>query len=382
MQNENTGTRNENIDFLRAIAILLVMLVHFPRLRQILPFLNPWSGVDLFFAISGFVVAKSFVPHLESAQAAATSQRDRALTTARHVKAFFVRRFFRIMPALVFALAFYLILGFILEENNLKSSQSLGVEIFSIFTYTANFFAAYTPSTTLTWHWSLAAEEQFYFLFPFFILLFKSHGRLAMATLLVLIITTFLIRPFGEHWFGNPPAAMYLPQFRNDGLAYGFLIFLACEQPWFKCLKPKYLMTSYFGRISAVFALITVIALAPELAFNYNFAIPTIGIASAFLIALALWSDRLFIQFRPIASVFRWIGLRSYGLYLLHVPVVRLVQEVEARHLVKYANVSYPMHFLIVLTSLCLIVEFCFRIVEMPTQRFGRSLSQAILQDR
>ena len=67
MSNVEYVSRNKNIDFLRAVAILLVMVVHFPRLRQFLPLLNPWSGEDLFFAISGFVVATSFVPQVDIA---------------------------------------------------------------------------------------------------------------------------------------------------------------------------------------------------------------------------------------------------------------------------------------------------------------------------
>jgi peptidoglycan/LPS O-acetylase OafA/YrhL len=83
--------RNSNIDILRAFAIALVMIVHFPRLRQLFPFLNPWSGVDLFFCISGFVVAKSFVPQLDAAIEKTEPGPDTTKIVAAHTKAFFVR---------------------------------------------------------------------------------------------------------------------------------------------------------------------------------------------------------------------------------------------------------------------------------------------------
>jgi peptidoglycan/LPS O-acetylase OafA/YrhL len=380
MSTENTQVRNENIDTLRAVAIILVMIVHFPRLRQIIPILNPWSGVDLFFAISGFVVAKSFVPQLDAALNSTTSQTGKSLVAARHIKAFFVRRFMRIMPALIFALTFYLIAGFSVGETNLISASNLGSEIFSIFTYTANFFAAYRSSTVLTWHWSLAAEEQFYFLFPIFILLIKSARNRTVSALGVLGFISFVFRPYGSTWFGDPPAAMYLPQFRNDGLGYGFLVYLLSEQHWFPEVRPRIFTESWALRFLSFGILISIVALAPQLAFSYNFAVPTIGIASAILVTLALWSNTGFIPFKPIKAVLQWIGLRSYGLYLFHIPVVRIVQQIEANFMKEYGVVSYPVHFLILMFCLCGIVEFSFRVIETPLVRRGKKWSKAIIE--
>jgi peptidoglycan/LPS O-acetylase OafA/YrhL len=98
MTPNNSTIRNTNIDILRAAAILMVMVVHFPRLRQIFPILNPWSGVDLFFAISGYVVAKSFVPRLDAAISDERGLKEKYSVFALHTKAFFVRRFMRITP--------------------------------------------------------------------------------------------------------------------------------------------------------------------------------------------------------------------------------------------------------------------------------------------
>jgi len=125
-----SSTYYRNIDALRAIAVMLVMIVHFPRFRNFFPNLNPWSGVDLFFAISGFVVAKSFLPQLEDALLQSESPQQRVLVFAKHTKAFFVRRFMRVTPAVISALVFYLAFGYFLGETTLHESTNLSKEVF------------------------------------------------------------------------------------------------------------------------------------------------------------------------------------------------------------------------------------------------------------
>jgi peptidoglycan/LPS O-acetylase OafA/YrhL len=92
--------------------------------------------VDLFFAISGFVVATSFVPQLDLALDKSSDYPEKSVTFVRHTKAFFVRRFMRIMPALVFALLFYISLGLLTDEPTIGSLSGITPELFAIFTYT------------------------------------------------------------------------------------------------------------------------------------------------------------------------------------------------------------------------------------------------------
>lgn len=380
MSNVEYVSRNKNIDFLRAVAILLVMVVHFPRLRQFLPLLNPWSGVDLFFAISGFVVATSFVPQVDIALDKSSDCREKSVAFVRHAKAFFVRRFMRIMPALVFALSFYISLGLLIKEPTLGSFYGITPELFAIFTYTANFFAGYSGTSVLGWHWSLAAEEQFYFIFPFFIVICRSWRSRVWLSLIGLAVMTFVLRPYGTTWFGSPPALMYLPQFRNDAIGYGFLIFAASRQPWFNILSPSVIASNSWFLLPTILILIFIIALAPQLALNYSVAVPTIGMASAALLYLAVSTELPFIKLKPLESIFAWIGLRSYGLYLLHIPIVRLTQHIETLISSPDHTIGYKAHFVIVIASLTAIVEFSYRFIEMPTMQLGRKWSREILK--
>jgi peptidoglycan/LPS O-acetylase OafA/YrhL len=374
-----SAPRNTNIDILRAIAILMVMFVHFPRIRQLVPFLNPWSGVDLFFAISGYVVAKSFVPRLEDAFKNCATRSDQALIFALHTKAFFIRRFMRITPALAFALGIYILIGIAFQEPTIGTFSNVAPEVFSILTYTANFYAAYSSSTVFTWHWSLAAEEQFYFLFPFFILLVKSWKHRILATVVGICLISFIIRPYGSSWFGAAPAMMYLPQFRNDAIGYGFLLFAASQQTWFSILRINPIDRNPIVLLSVVAVLTLIIAFAPELSLNFNIAIPIIGITSTILLYFAVVSESIFVSWQPLASILKWVGIRSYGIYLLHIPTVRLVQHFESLFLPTNYTFNVGIHLLIIAAVIGILVEITYQFIELPAMRLGIRWSKEIL---
>jgi peptidoglycan/LPS O-acetylase OafA/YrhL len=275
---------------------------------------------------------------------------------------------------------FYLTVGSIVREPNLSDTSAITAEVFAIFTYTANFFAGYRGATALGWHWSLAAEEQFYFLFPFFILLTKNDGQRAKVTLFFIALLTFVVRPFGSNWFGQPTAAMYLPQFRNDALAYGFLAYLMTKQTWFNQINPQIVTANKFLRPLTMTILVGIVALAPQLALSYNVAIPIIGLSSCLLVMLAIWCDKSFVGFQPIQKLLNWIGLRSYGIYLLHIPMVRLIQHIESMYEPMSGKLSYPVHLAITLVSIAGIVEFSYRAIEKPLMKRGTIWSNSILE--
>src|SRR5580698_3292556 len=105
--------RLREIERLRAMAILMVMVVHWDTFQKLLPDVadHSWSGVDLFFVISGFVVTLSLVRLLPPVEE--QSSFLGAFDVARPaIKTFYIRRFFRIMPvALVVALGIRVLTG-------------------------------------------------------------------------------------------------------------------------------------------------------------------------------------------------------------------------------------------------------------------------------
>ena len=137
------------LDGLRGIAIVLVFCVHF----YAPVFSGGSSGVDLFFVLSGFLITKLMLDE---------EQRHRAVSKAD----FYLRRAFRILPALLVLMAGCLVLsftvlsdvGWVLRREVLLSTFSMG-NLWPL-------FYGFTERTALGHTWSLAIEEQFYLVWP------------------------------------------------------------------------------------------------------------------------------------------------------------------------------------------------------------------------
>ena len=105
-----SNPRNDNIQHLRAIACLLVLCHHFVWLRSFLPpiFWHAWSGVDLFFAISGYVVTLSLARTLDIDVRVGCMANISANAPA--IRSFLVKRIWRIFPPLVATLGLLVLL--------------------------------------------------------------------------------------------------------------------------------------------------------------------------------------------------------------------------------------------------------------------------------
>lgn len=144
---EGGPSRNLELDRLRAIAVLLTFYVHlyqvfypwtftmhYPRPESVADlFGNAWGGVDLFFVISGYIISRTLLEQLDGLRS--------GVQRAACVKAFYVRRVFRILPvawvvvALVMACSLFLNQGQYFAPPVYNAQAALG-----IFTYTFNFW--------------------------------------------------------------------------------------------------------------------------------------------------------------------------------------------------------------------------------------------------
>ncbi|OUS32413.1 hypothetical protein A9Q99_01090 [Gammaproteobacteria bacterium 45_16_T64] len=174
------------IDGLRAISILLVILFHTFKIvgagsgiettQQIIDdtpfFLNwIWNGdksVDIFFIISGFLIAGLLFKEYKK-------------TATIKLKRFYVRRFFRLTPVYLLALALYGLSGAPNAEN-----------IWANLLYVNNFLPL--EEQAFQWGWTLAVEEQFYLLFPLFLLTVFLPSKKPMRWLIALFLLSFVIR--------------------------------------------------------------------------------------------------------------------------------------------------------------------------------------------
>ena len=322
----------KEIDGLRAIAIIPVVLFHFG-----IDFISGgFLGVDIFFVISGYLITSIIISELKQNRFS--------------LKDFYERRARRILPALFFVLVITTIISIlILPPNILKEySQSL----VSVATFTSNiffylegdYFGPKLEDMPLLHTWSLAVEEQFYLFFPLLLILVWKNWRNNLVAILFIISFISLISTqfFIEN--EDKQANFYLIFSRAWELLAGSLIALT-----FPALNK--ISTRAKNSLSMLGLIITILSL---LFFNsslhhpsYLTLIPIIG--TSLLIAFSngnnlsgrFLSNRFFVR----------TGLLSYSLYLWHQPILVFIKsksigEPEIAHLISGVLLSYFLAYL------------------------------------
>lgn len=138
------------LDHLRAFAIVFVLLFHarlFPHPEWIdVVGKFGWTGVDLFFVLSGYLISSNLFQQMANAGTIILSD-------------FFIKRFFRIIPAYLTVVAIYFLIPAFREREALAP-------LWKYLTFTQNFGLDLRVQGTFSHAWSLCIEEQFYFLLP------------------------------------------------------------------------------------------------------------------------------------------------------------------------------------------------------------------------
>lgn len=360
------------LDGLRAIAVLLVIVYHF--WPTVLP--GGMIGVDIFFVISGFLITSLLL-------------REGALNGRIALGSFWVRRARRLLPAIALMILVLgpvsLIVGGDIQVN--LGRQLLGAATFSsnwISIFAGNDYFAQTSPELFTNFWSLAVEEQFYVLWPLLIvasgLLLGRRWRHFSAIMVLGILASLGVAAF-LLMNGTPISRIY---YGTDTHLYGLLLgaLLAFARPWSLYppmgKKALYRVAQPFGLIAftrvmvswlSLFALIPYAILVPESAPG---AIPW-GLFGASLLALGVIQGMLpdmlagasealrrLLNFAPL----RWVGERSYGLYLWHWPLAVVMHYVLGADRSPLVNVG-------VLVATFAIAEMSYRWVETPIRRRG-----------
>ena len=167
--------RYQSMDFLRAVAILLVILAHtvlsYGAPAYLAPLQYGGTGVDLFFVLSGWLLGCQLFKEAQN-------------TSTINVKRFWVRRWMRTLPA------YYVVLLFSVAQRLLTKEN---VEFpFSYFIFTQNYFY---PLEFFSISWSLCVEEQFYLVVaPLILLLMRTPKLVSSLTLITLLLLPLLFR--------------------------------------------------------------------------------------------------------------------------------------------------------------------------------------------
>ncbi|MDT3310267.1 acyltransferase [Pseudomonas sp. rhizo66] len=364
-----SSKRIMDIEVLRAIAVLGVLFHHLqgslftdpvPLLEKIHGWAQPWWGVDLFFAISGFVIARSLIPTLQGC----TTRREYWQQTRN----FWLRRAFRLLPSAWLWLALMLLACVFLNRSgafgtlsaNLQATLA-GVLQYANFRFADSFFHYEYGSSFV--YWSLALEEQFYLLFPLLIVLFRQ--RLVWALLALVAVQILSVRT---------PLLMFV---RTDALALGVLLAMWSAQPGYQRWEPTFLRRPWA-------AIATFIAIGSLLSFmatdRFTFApyrIGSIAVLGALLVWIASYNRDYLMPAGAVQRVLAWVGSRSYGMYLIHIPAYQLVRELIFR--LQNAGLPSPaghpiVTLLLAFGLIVLLSELNYRVIEMPMRNRGAAL--------
>jgi len=207
----NNLNYREDIDGLRAIAVLIVVLFHL----ETPGFGGGYIGVDIFFVISGYLITPIIINQFTKSN--------------YNIIEFYIRRIRRIFPALIiinFSTIF--IAGYIyLPREYIELSKSLissGLFFSNVFFWRqSGYFDNNAFMKPLLHTWSLSIEEQFYLFFPIFLLIiFKLKKNILYNVLILLFIISFLLNIWGIYHF--PSASYYLTPMRAWEILIGSIL--------------------------------------------------------------------------------------------------------------------------------------------------------------
>lgn len=389
------GAKFPSIERLRGLAILLTVAVHlnYDFYALVPEFLREtWAGVHLFFVISGFLVARSLLlslPDLSGLSWTARWEKARVPVTA-----FFLRRFFRIMPAAMVVVGVVLagaVVSTILTRNTAIIRDHL-IESVALFGGFYNYAVGPHLTRYLGPFWSLTVEEHFYLALPFLALaLHKKRQRLLLCVGMIAFIA-LVVRPLTgvvkANWIHDLP--MRKPtHLACDFLFLGMLLFLMRNEKFADKPFVSKLTMQVLAVISAVI-LFTVTAIYPV----ENAAHPTP--ASTFFVLLLCTSFLVYCGTLPTqdvisASIFNrpleWLGGRCYALYLTHFPVIlytdKILYRVASEATLSAIRGSVLLQlavFAVQFTLMAVVSEALYRLVEKPWNRYGRTLSDQLLR--
>ena len=354
------------LDGIRAIAVMAVLFYHANQ---------PWAlggflGVETFFVLSGFLITSLLLAEWQS-------------TNRIDLQHFWLRRARRLLPAVWLLLLVLPAVAVLFARDALPRLQE---DIPAALIYSTNwvyivrevpYFEAFGRPPLLQQLWSLAVEEQFYLIWPLLLLLLL---RLSRGSRYGLLAATLLLTALSGAWM----AALYSPDadplriyYGTDTRAAGFLVGAMLAMMWSpgqtlpRAKRRAFEALGWAGLLALVILYNKLNEFQP---FLYRGGILLTAFASALLIVGAstptTWISRL-LEMRLL----RWIGSRSYSIYLWHWPVFMLTRP--------GFDLEFPTVWIRLgqVAATFLLAELSYRWVETPVRQQGFRGSLHALQE-
>jgi peptidoglycan/LPS O-acetylase OafA/YrhL len=373
--NRLAQARVPELDGLRGLAILVVWLGHYFYVPSvgIFRFLNDswlglgWSGVDLFFVLSGFLIGGILLGHRESNS---------------YFKTFYARRFFRIIPVYYAWILAYVLLvtiggSFLRAHAHTGNIEGFDWPIAFQFLFLQNFGDFLTSPISYFWFtatWSLAVEEQFYLVSPLLVRFLSK--RLLAIFLGVVVLTSPLIRLLVRHFIPHGPWLAYrLMPCRADALAMGMIAAMLWRSDDFRrwLASHRGVMQGVFTVLLAGFAFLWRWHSDPLTLLTQTVGYTWLAIFYAALLLLVLSNSSW-----PIAAVarngfLRNLGGLSYCIYIVHLAIFLLCHQLLSHGLPTVTNARTGAVSLLAAGISYCIAWVSWRVLEQPMLQRGHS---------
>lgn len=320
------------LDELRGLAVLFVLVSHWSSVWPSIEIARLGAvGVDIFFVISGFLIGT--ILHNSKGQVG-------------YFRNFYIRRAFRILP-LASAIVFLGIIGNIVIGRPLDS-------LLYYFTGTQNFIPAFRSGAEYDFNlllplvgadpmWSLAVEEQIYAILP---ILFLIPDRLLKSFIIAIALLGCVFSVV--YWYDLSNVAYYT-NYKETQVRFQYIVFgvILSNAKWRLLLVP----------VMMIWVAITL--------FLCDYMIYQVFIAIIICsLVHALSTGFIKFSFRPLS----WIGLRCFGIYLLHYPLALLAKELSTRNIIDGAFVE-SIAFILYIATTMFAAYLSFRFFEIPLQK-------------
>lgn len=344
----------QGIDGLRALAVIAVILFHIEA--SWLP--GGFSGVDIFFVISGYVVAKSL-----------DKRKNHKFND--YILDFYKRRIVRIYPALLFCLILVSIIV-VLFIPRFFVSKSIDETALSAFFGVSNFYLAFDTDTYFSpavefnpfiHTWSLGVEEQFYLIFPF--LFFLAHKKSGFYGLIVLTFISIALSYY--HTTTNTNHAYYLITSRFWELAIGGLLFVFHKKKQYSTTKLEIIGSTILGFLLTSLGLL----FSDKAQFPFPWAFLTV-FGTCFLLNAIIKKNEN--SQNAVLSIFEtrlmmYVGKLSYSLYLWHWPVFAIFRWTSG------LETAIEIALALLITSLMAWISYAFVETRFPKIAFFKKIN-------